>query len=175
MPWFQCLPHHRYTVEHKYTALICDIGLASDPLLEGLPCRTNDKGEHYVLSSELMAERANYVRCKFSYQAIYNDNDVELCLGILANLARLSQANQEGPLPVDLTRARTCVAKLFETMKYTWEHLSRSHAPSADRELIPSYFEFCRDVHQSSAELLLPTLAKDLHARLSWVPPSPPA
>ncbi|KAF8596851.1 hypothetical protein BDV93DRAFT_527791 [Ceratobasidium sp. AG-I] len=155
LPWFQCLPHHRYTVEHKYTALICDIGLASDPLLEGLPCRTNDKGEHYVLSSELMTERANYVRC------------------ILVNLARLSQANQEGPLSVDLTRARTCVAKLFETMKYTWEHLSRQHAPSADRELIPSYFDFCRDVHEFSAELLLPTSAKDLYSRLSWVPPPP--
>ncbi|KAG8719838.1 hypothetical protein FRC09_010533, partial [Ceratobasidium sp. 395] len=62
LPWFQCLPHHRYTIEHKYTALICNLGLKSDPLLEGLPCRTNEKGEHFVLSSELMAERGDYVR-----------------------------------------------------------------------------------------------------------------
>jgi hypothetical protein len=63
LPWFQCLPHHRYTIEHKYTALICDRGLTSDPILEGLPCRTNDKGDHYVLSTELMAERVEYVKC----------------------------------------------------------------------------------------------------------------
>ncbi|CCO33732.1 hypothetical protein BN14_07818 [Rhizoctonia solani AG-1 IB] len=61
----RCLPHHRYTVEHKYTALIYDRGLASNPMLKGLPCRVNDKGEHYVLSTELMTERLEYVRRMF--------------------------------------------------------------------------------------------------------------
>ncbi|KAG8793804.1 hypothetical protein FRC12_001576 [Ceratobasidium sp. 428] len=153
LPWFQCLPHHRYTIEHKYTALICNLGLKSDPLLEGLPCRTNEKGEHFVLSSELMAERGDYVR------------------RILMNLARLSQAGDEGHSAAILTRARTCVAKLFETMKQTWDHLSRQYASSADKELIPSYLEFCRDVRNSTNELLVAPPVQHLSSRLSWVSP----
>ncbi|KAG8722133.1 hypothetical protein FRC08_006582 [Ceratobasidium sp. 394] len=155
LPWFQCLPHHRYTVEHKYTALICDLGLKSDPLLEGLPCRTNEKGEHYVLSSELMAERGNYVRC------------------VLTNLSRISRVTREGPSAAILTRARTCVAKLFETMKQTWDHLNRQYATSADKELIPSYLDFCRFVRSSAAELLVTPPIQDLPPRLSWVPLTP--
>ncbi|KAG9086733.1 hypothetical protein FS749_003422 [Ceratobasidium sp. UAMH 11750] len=155
LPWFQCLPHHRYTVEHKYTALICDLGLKSDPLLEGLPCRTNEKGEYCVLSSELMAERGNYVRC------------------VLTNLSRMSRTTHEGPSAAILTRARTCVAKLFETMKQTWDHLNRQYATSADKELIPSYLDFCRYVRSSAAELLVTPPIQDLSSRLSWVPLTP--
>ncbi|KAG8742862.1 hypothetical protein FRC10_000841 [Ceratobasidium sp. 414] len=152
LPWFQCLPHHRYTIEHKYTALICDLGLKSDPLLEGLPCRTNEKGEHYVLSSELMAERGNYIQC------------------VLINLSQMSQNSQEGPSTAILTRARTCVAKLFETMKQTWDHLNRQYASPTDKELTPSYLEFCRNVRSSAAELLVAPPIQDLSSRLSWVP-----
>ncbi|KAG9122528.1 hypothetical protein FRC07_001056 [Ceratobasidium sp. 392] len=153
LPWFQCLPHHRYTIEHKYTALICNLGLKSDPLLEGLPCRTNEKGEHYVLSSELTAERGDYVRC------------------ILINLRRLSQADNENQAAAAaMARARTCVAKLFETMKQTWDHLNRQYASLTDRELIPSYLEFCRGVRSSASESLTTPSTNDLSSRLSWVP-----
>ncbi|KAJ1306482.1 hypothetical protein OPQ81_007485 [Rhizoctonia solani] len=152
LPWFQCLPHHRYTVEHKYTALICDRGLASNPMLEGLPCRANDKGEHYVLSTELMTERLEYIR------------------RVLGNLNNLAAANRGNSMCTDVTRGREYIAKLFETMKHTWEHLGRPFASSADHNLIPSYSEFCNAVREIAAEFLLEASVKDLCLRLSWVP-----
>lgn len=155
LPWFQSLPHHRYTVEHKYTALICDRGLNSDPILNGLPCRTNDKGEHYVLSTELMTERIDYVNC------------------VLTNLSRLSRANQDTSTSTDLTRGQTCIAKLFETMKHTWEHLGRQFASSADQDLIPLYLEFCQSVRRLAEELLVEASVKNLCPRLAWVPATP--
>ncbi|CAE6479929.1 unnamed protein product [Rhizoctonia solani] len=152
LPWFQCLPHHQYTVEHKYTALICDRGLTSNPMLEGLPCRANERGEHYVLSTELMAERLQYIR------------------RVLENLGRLASANRDNPMSTDVTRGREYIAKLFETMKHTREHLGRPFASSADHNLIPSYLEFCHSVRAIAAELLLEASVKDLCLRLSWVP-----
>ncbi|CAE6526120.1 unnamed protein product [Rhizoctonia solani] len=157
LPWFQCLPHHRYTVEHKYTALICDRGLASNPMLEGLPCRANDKGEHYVLSTELMTERPEYIR------------------RVLGNLNNLAKANRDNTMSTNLTRGREYIAKLFETMKHTWEHLGRPLASSADHKLVPSYLEFCNAVRTIAAELLLESSVKDLCLRLSWVPAAPPS
>ncbi|KAH7326789.1 Mus7/MMS22 family-domain-containing protein [Rhizoctonia solani] len=152
LPWFQCLPHHRYTVEHKYTALICDRGLTSNPMLEGLPCRANEKGEHYVLSTELMTERLEYIR------------------RVLQNLSRLASANRDNPMSTDVTRGREYIAKLFETMKHTREHLGRPFASSADHNLIPSYLGFCHSVREIAVELLLEASVKDLCLRLSWVP-----
>jgi hypothetical protein len=93
--------------------------------------------------------------------------------GILANLSRLSQAGHEEISAATLTRARTCVAKLLETMKQCWDHLGRQYSPSADKELIPSYLEFCRNVRLSASELLLVPSVQDLAARLSWVPLAP--
>ncbi|CAE6432152.1 unnamed protein product [Rhizoctonia solani] len=152
LPWFQCLPHHRYTVEHKYTALICDRGLTANPMLEGLPCRANDKGEHYVLSTELMTERLEYVR------------------RVLGNLNKLARANRDNTIATDVTRGREYIAKLFETMKNTWEHLGRPFAFSADQGLVPSYLEFCNEVKRITAELLLEASVSDMSLRLSWVP-----
>ncbi|QRV73706.1 Mus7/mms22 family protein [Ceratobasidium sp. AG-Ba] len=152
LPWFQCLPHHRYTIEHKYTALICELGLTDDPLLKGLPCRKDDKGGYFVLSSELSAERGDYVRCIFK------------------NMHGLSQGTDNSSSAVDLTRARVCIAKLFDTMRYTWELLGRSYAPSADRDLVPSYLEFCQGVRSSAAEFFTTPPIQDLLPRLSWVP-----
>ncbi|CAE6359109.1 unnamed protein product [Rhizoctonia solani] len=152
LPWFQCLPHHRYTVEHKYTALICDRGLTSNPILEGLPCRSNDKGEHYVLSTELMAERLEYVR------------------RVLGNLNKLARDDEGNPMSTHVTRGREYIAKFFETMKHTWEYLGRPLAFSADCGLVPSYLEFCNDVRRITGELLLEASVKDMSLRLSWVP-----
>ncbi|KDN33989.1 hypothetical protein RSAG8_12920, partial [Rhizoctonia solani AG-8 WAC10335] len=152
LPWFQCLPHHRYTVEHKYTALMCDRGLASNPMLEGLPCRANEKDEHYVLGTELMTERLEYIR------------------RVLKNLDNVARANRDNTISVDVTRGREYIAKLFETMKHTWEHLGRPFASSADQVLIPSYLEFCNGVRNIAAKLLLEPSVKDLPLRLSWVP-----
>ncbi|CAE6510334.1 unnamed protein product [Rhizoctonia solani] len=152
LPWFQCLPHHRYTVEHKYTALICDRGLVSNPMLKGLLCRANDRGEHYVLSTELMTERLEYIR------------------RVLENLGNLARANRDNSMSTDVTRGREYIAKLFETMKHTWEHLGRTFASSADHALIPPYLEFCNGVRNTAAELLFDPSVKDLCLRLSWVP-----
>ncbi|EUC56032.1 hypothetical protein RSOL_155980, partial [Rhizoctonia solani AG-3 Rhs1AP] len=138
--------------KHKYTALICDRGLVSNPMLKGLLCRANDRGEHYVLSTELMTERLEYIR------------------RVLENLGNLARANRDNSMSTDVTRGREYIAKLFETMKHTWEHLGRTFASSADHALIPPYLEFCNGVRNTAAELLFDPSVKDLCLRLSWVP-----
>jgi hypothetical protein len=81
--------------------------------------------------------------------------------------------NRDNTMSTDVTRGREYIAKLFETMKYSWEHLGRPLAFSADRELVPSYLEFCNEVKRSAAELLLEASVKDMSLRLSWVPQRP--